>query len=157
MSISTSFNRSGIAVRLPSARTPRSSRAAAIVSISRVVAALMAAVLLAGTAPLALSAAAVDTVITPGFGTLTKCRSWVVYSRCATYHKIAVPEQIAVGDEISLTYGSNTKTYIFHVVRIRREGNSCAIWGERNDPDGEGEKLEIGQCRSAQQPASRAR
>jgi hypothetical protein len=162
MSISTSFNRSGIAVHLPSAHTPRSSGAAAIVSMAsrwcrRLVAALVAAVLLAGTAPLALSAATVDTVITPGLGTLTKCRSWVVYSRCATYHKIAVPEQIAVGDEISLTYGSNTKTYIFHVVRIRREGNSCAIWGERNGPDGEGEKLEIGQCRSAQQPASKAR
>ena len=119
-------------------------------------AALVAAVLLAGTATIAL-AAAVDTVTTPGSGTFTKCRSWVVYSRCATYHKIAVPEQIAVGDEISLTYGSNTKTYIFRVVRIRRDGNSCAIWSEGSGPNGEGEKLEIGHCRSAQQPASKTR
>ena len=123
----------------------------------RVVAALVAAVLLAGTATIALAAATVDTVTTPGSGTFTKCRSWVVYSRCATYHKIAVPEQIAVGDEISLTYGSNTKTYIFRVVRIRRDGNNCAIWSEGSGPNGEGEKLEIGQCRSAQQPASKAR
>jgi len=123
----------------------------------RVVAALAAVVLLSGTSPTALSAVAVDTVTTPGSGTFTKCRSWVVYSRCATYHKIAVPEQIAVGDEISLTYGSNTKTYIFRVVRIRRDGNSCAIWSEGSGPNGEGEKLEIGQCRSAQQPASKAR
>jgi len=60
-----------------------------------------------------------------------------------------VPEQIAIGDEISLTYGSNTKTYVFHVVRIRQKGNSCAIWSERSGPSGEDEKLEIGQCRSA--------
>jgi len=123
----------------------------------RVVAALAAVVLLSGTSPTALSAVAVDTVTTPGSGTFTKCRSWVVYSRCATYHKIAVPEQIAVGDEISLTYGSNTKTYIFRVVRIRRDGNNCAIWSEGSGPNGEGEKLEIGHCRSAQQPASKAR
>ena len=122
-----------------------------------VVAALVMVVLLAGTATIALAAAAVDIVTTPGSGTFTKCRSWVVYSRCATYHKIAVPEQIAVGDEISLTYGSNTKTYIFRVVRIRRDGNSCAIWSEGSGPNGEGEKLEIGHCRSAQQPASKAR
>jgi hypothetical protein len=159
MSILTPFDRSGIAVRLQSAHALRSSRAAAIVSRScrHVVAALLAAVLLAGAPPIALAAATVEAVTTPGSGTLTKCRSWVVYTRCATYHKIAVPEQIAVGDEISLTYGSNTKTYIFHVVRIRRKGNSCAIWNERSGPNREGEKLEIGQCRPARGPDTKAR
>jgi hypothetical protein len=124
---------------------------------NRLVAALMVAVPLAGAAPLALSAATVDAVMTPGSGTLTKCRSWVAYRSCATYHKIAVPEQIAIGDEISLTYGSNTKTYVFHVVRIRQKGNSCAIWSERSGPSGEDEKLEIGQCRSAREPGAKAR
>src|SRR3977135_2730410 len=98
-----------------------------------------------------------DAVMTPGSGTLTKCRSWVAYRSCATYHKIAVPEQIAIGDEISLTYGANTKTYVFHVVRIRQKGNSCAIGSERSGPSGEDEKLEIGQCRSAREPGAKAR
>ena len=117
----------------------------------------MAAVLLAGTAPIALAVDTVQAVTTPGSGILTKCRSWVVYSRCATYHKVAVPEQIAVGDEISLTYGSNTKNYIFHVVSIRREGNNCAIWSERSGPNGAGEKLEIRRCRSVREPGSESR
>ena len=75
----------------------------------------------------AAATAALDAVTTPGSGTLTMCRDWLVYKSCATYHRIVVPQQVAIGDQLELDYGSNQKHYIFHVVRIRLDGAGCTI------------------------------
>ena len=106
--------------------------------------------LLAGTA-LGCSAAGIDAVATDaaatgGSGSFTTCRSWIVVSSCSTYHKVSLPEHIAVGDRIKLTYGSNMKEYIFHVVGIRPHGESCTVMSPETGPEGDGEKLEVESC-----------
>ena len=57
-----------------------------------------------------------DTVkaVTPGGpGVLTKCRGWVVTSSCRTYHHISLPSRIAVGDTITISFGSHPKEFGF--------------------------------------------
>ena len=59
-----------------------------------------------------------DTVkaVTPGGpGVLTKCRGWVVTSSCRTYHHISLPSRIAVGDTITISFGSHPKEFGFSV------------------------------------------
>ena len=116
-------------------------------------AALAMALLLAGAA----SADTVDAVATPGAGALTMCRSWVVYNSCTTYNKVTLPGHVAVGDKIKLTYGSNPKDYIFHVVRIRRDGENCTVLSDASGAADGGEKLEVAPCQAAAKPASQAR
>jgi hypothetical protein len=101
--------------------------------------------------------AALDAVTTPGSGTLTMCRDWLVYKSCATYHRIAVPEHVAIGDQLELDYGSNQKHYIFHVVRIRHNGASCTILSDASGDGEDGEKIEISECRAPVKPADGTR
>ena len=98
----------------------------------------------------------VDAVITPGSGSLTVCRSWVVYNSCDA-HKVSLPDQVSVGDNIKLTFGSNAKSYTFHVVQIRQEGTACTILSEASGGREDGEKLQIGSCQPAAKPTSDAR
>src|SRR5579863_812531 len=94
-------------------------------------AAMVAAFLALITAPTMAGAADdIAAVTTPGSGALTICRDWIVHESCSTYHKVEVPDRIAVGDRIELTYGSNPKDYVFHVSGIRRDANSCTILSE---------------------------
>ena len=65
-----------------------------------------------GAAP-SVAAETVEAVTTAGSGRLTICRNWLVYNSCTTYRKVAVPDRVAVGDRISLTFGSNPKDYTF--------------------------------------------
>src|SRR5207244_177947 len=88
----------------------------------------------------------VDAVTTRGTGRFTMCRNWLVYSSCTTYGRVVLPERIAVGDQIDLTYGSNPKHYVFQVMRLRRQGDHCTILSARSGPNEEGEKIEIAQC-----------
>ena len=70
-----------------------------------------------------------DTVkaVTPGGpGVLTKCRGWVVTSSCRTYHHISLPSRIAVGDTITISFGSHPKEFGFSVARIDLKGQHCA-------------------------------
>ena len=97
-----------------------------------------------------------NAVTTPGSGSLTMCRSWVVYNSCEA-HKVALPSQVSVGDEIKLTFGSNAKTYTFHVAQIRREGGACTILSDASAGREDGEKLEIASCQPAAKSASDAR
>lgn len=96
-------------------------------------------------------------VMTSGAGALTKCRDWFVYNSCTTYHKVALPERIAVGDTITLTYGSNPKDYVFHVAGLALHGDSCTILSDHSGAAGKGEKIEVAQCRAAAKSAADAR
>jgi len=48
-----------------------------------------------------------------GAGVLTKCRDWLVTTSCNTYHHIDLPPRIAVGDTISVSFGSRPKEFRF--------------------------------------------
>ena len=61
----------------------------------------------------AAAADAVDEVHPGGPGMLTKCRDWLVASSCRTYHHISLPFRIAVGDTITISFGSHPKEYEF--------------------------------------------
>jgi hypothetical protein len=103
-----------------------------------------------GAAPSVTEAAdTVEAVTTQGSGTLTICRNWLVYSSCTTYGKVALPERVAVGDRISLTFGSNPKDYTFPVRSIRHQGTSCTILSEGGGATVGGEKIEVAQCRKS--------
>jgi hypothetical protein len=91
------------------------------------------ALVLAGLGAPALAADAVNTVDTPGEGRLIMCRDWLVYTSCWSYHHIAIPPQIKIGDNLDLTFGSNTKKMSFPVARILRDGDRCDLY---NTPDG---------------------
>jgi hypothetical protein len=61
-------------------------------------------------------------VVTPeALGVLTKCRGWLVTRSCRTYHHIRLPSRIAVGDTITVLFGSHPKEYRFSVARIALE------------------------------------
>ena len=82
-----------------------------------------ALLMIISTAPSFIAAAdTVEAVTTQGSGKLTICRNWLVYSSRTTYGKVALPERVAVGDTISLTFGSNPKDYTFPVRSIRHQG-----------------------------------
>ena len=116
----------------------------------------LAAAVVTGLAPPAL-ADTIEAVTTPRLGALTVCRSWVVYNSCTTYGKVPLPERIAVGDKVKLTYGSNPKDYIFHVVDIRRQDGRCTILSDASGGKENGEKLELMQCEASAKPAADSR
>ena len=115
-----------------------------------------AAIVIIGMAPGA-AADSIEAARTPGTGAFTMCRSWVVYNSCTTYHKVAVPGQVAVGDKIKLIYGTNPKDYIFKVVQIRHQDGSCTILSDMSRGKDDGEKLEVPQCEASAKPASDSR
>ena len=117
---------------------------------------LAAILLVIGMAPNSAGSASesIDAVTTPGAGKLTMCRNWLVYSSCTTYRKVVLPERVAVGDQITLSYGSNPKTYVFHVVRLRQQGNRCTLLSEASGPNDEGEKIEVAQCARTAKPVA---
>jgi hypothetical protein len=116
----------------------------------------LAAAVVTGLAPPAL-ADTIEAVTTPRLGALTVCRSWVVYNSCTTYGKVPLPERIAVGDKVKLTYGTNPKDYIFHVVDIRRQDGRCTILSDASGGKENGEKLELTQCEASAKPAADSR
>jgi hypothetical protein len=105
----------------------------------------------------AISAGAVNVATTPGSGDLTICRSWIVYESCTTYHKVALPERVAIGDDVKLIFGSNNKDYLFRVRRILHQGGSCKILSDMSDDKGEGERIDVPQCDIAEKPAAEAK
>jgi hypothetical protein len=87
-----------------------------------------------------------------GPGVLTKCRDWLVARSCHHYHHISLPSRVAVGDTITLSYGSSPKGYDFPVARIALEGNHCTIFSEAGgDRQGE-DKIEVAPCYQASNP-----
>ena len=86
-----------------------------------------------------------DAVMIEGSGVLTTCRSWIFFTSCTT-HKVRLPERVAAGDKVTLTYGSNTKNYTFEIALIRLQGDACTLMSESSRSDGEGEKIEVARC-----------
>jgi hypothetical protein len=93
----------------------------------------LAVLAFAGLAAPALADDAVNTVDTPGEGRLIMCRDWLVYTSCWSYHHIAIPPHVKIGDSLDLTFGSTNKQINFPVARILRDGDRCDLY---NTPDG---------------------
>ncbi len=92
---------------------------------------------------------AVEAVEPGGPGVLTKCRDWVVTSSCRTYHHINLPARIAVGDTLTLTFGSSPKEYAFSVARIAAKGRHCAIFSEADGDRHQMDKINVAPCYQA--------
>src|SRR5215472_2222360 len=69
----------------------------------------------------------VEAVTPGGPGVLTKCRNWFGASTCNEYHHVRMPPLVAVGDAISVTFGSSRKEFMFRVARITIEDHHCTI------------------------------
>ena len=96
-----------------------------------------------------------DTVVavqTGGLGVLTKCRDWLVARSCHNYHHITLPPRVAVGDTISLWFGSSPKEYDFPVARIALEGDHCAIFSEVGGDGYQVDKISVASCYRASDP-----
>jgi hypothetical protein len=89
-----------------------------------------------------------------GKGVLTICRSWIVHRSCKPYDKIVLPPRVAVGDKITLSFGSNPKDYVFHVVEIRPNGDGCILLSDESGGRTDGERIEVPSCQlAAKRPA----
>ena len=88
-----------------------------------------------------------------GPGVLTKCRDWLMARSCHHYHHISLPSRVAVGDTITLSFGSSPKEYDFPVVQIALEGDHCTIFSRLDGGDRQREdKIEIAPCYRASDP-----
>jgi hypothetical protein len=89
---------------------------------------------------------AVEAVEPGGPGVLTKCRDWVVTRSCKTYQHINLPSRIAVGDTLTLTFGSSPKEYAFSVARIDAKRGHCAIFSEAVGDRHQMDKINVAPC-----------
>jgi hypothetical protein len=103
----------------------------------------------------ARAAEAITAIETPGSGTLTICRDWLVYDSCSAYHNVVLPRRLTIGDEVKLTFGSNLKEVFFPVVAIRRDGSHCTVLSNAAADKG-GNKIDIDGCTSAPAPTGGA-
>ena len=88
--------------------------------------------------------------VVPGtFGVLTKCRGWIVITTCKTYHHMRLPHRVAVGDTITLRFGSNPKEYAFPVARIDQKAGRCAIFSEAEGHRHRIDKINVPHCHRA--------
>jgi len=93
-----------------------------------------------------------DTVkaVTPGGpGVLTKCRGWLVTTTCRTYSHISLPSRSAVGDTITILFGSHPKEFGFFVARIDLKGQHCAIFSEAEGDRHRMDKIDVAPCHPA--------
>ena len=95
--------------------------------------------------PLALAEPLVAVTVT-GKGVLTICRNWILFRTCKPYDKIDLPPRIAVGDRLDLSFGSNPKDYLFHVVEIRQKGEGCLLLSNISKGHEDRERIEVPQC-----------
>src|SRR5882724_5643464 len=93
----------------------------------------------------------IEAVHPHGSGVLTKCRDWLVASSCRTYHHISLPSRVAVGDTITLSFGSSPKEYGFWVARIALERDHCTIFSEASADGNEIDKIDIVPCYRAEE------
>ena len=92
------------------------------------------------------AAGEVDVVAPDGPGVLTKCRNWLIATSCNTYHHISLPSRIAVGDTITIHFGSSPKEYRFAVSRIVLMGQDCAIFNQADDNPQPTENIYVARC-----------
>jgi hypothetical protein len=88
----------------------------------------------------------VEAVLPGGPGVLTKCRDWLVASACNRYHHITLPPRVAVGDTITVTFGSSPKEYAFPVARIVQKGRHCAIFSDTDGDRHQIDKINVAPC-----------
>ena len=96
-----------------------------------------------------------DTVVAVqpgGPGVLTKCRDWLVARSCHHYHHISLPSRVAVGDTLTLSFGSSPKEYDFPVARIALEGDHCMIFSEVGGDRYKVDKISVAPCYRASDP-----
>ncbi|MFL5265034.1 MAG: hypothetical protein ACJ8AH_00335 [Stellaceae bacterium] len=92
------------------------------------------------------------TAVEPGGpGVLTKCRDWLVASSCKSYKHIALPARIQVGDEITVSFGSSPKEFVFTVARITLKRRHCAIFSQATGDRHEMDKINVTPCYPAKQ------
>ena len=94
----------------------------------------------------AAQAGAVEAVEPGGPGVLTKCRDWVVTRSCKTYHHINLPSRIAVGDTLTLTFGSSPKEFTFSVARIAAKRGHRTIFSEADGDRRQMDKINVAPC-----------
>jgi hypothetical protein len=93
----------------------------------------------------------VKAVAPEGAGVLTKCRNWLVTRSCRTYHHISLPSRVAVGDTITLSFGSSPKEYGFPVARIALEGDRCVIFSEVDGDRPRRDEIKVAPCYRAEE------
>jgi hypothetical protein len=101
---------------------------------------------------LAAGASAADgltAIATPGSGTLTMCRNWLLFNSCRDYNNVPLPSRIAVGDAVPLSFGSNPKDYAFPVKRITRDGDTCAVLSNAAGDSKTSDRIEVPSCQDA--------
>jgi hypothetical protein len=92
------------------------------------------------------AAGEVDVVAPDGPGVLTKCRNWLIATSCNTYHHIRLPSRIAVGDTITIHFGSSPKEYSFAVSRIVLMEHDCAIFNQTDDNPQLTDNIYVARC-----------
>jgi len=90
----------------------------------------------------------VAAVETGGNGSLTKCPSLLPTHFCHTYKHIVLPERVAVGDTLQLSFGSNPKEYGFPVARIVLDGSRCTIFSAPGEAAAQ-DRVDIAHCHPA--------
>ena len=85
--------------------------------------------------------------VTPGSpGVLTKCRGWLVTTTCRTYRHISLPSRIAVGDMITIRFGSHPKEFRFSVAWIDLKAEHCAIFSKADGDRHRMDKIDVAPC-----------
>lgn len=85
-----------------------------------------------------------------GPGVLTKCRNWLMASSCKTYKHVALPDRIQVGDQFTVSFGSNPKEFVFPVARIALKGRHCAIFSKADGDPHKTDKINVTPCYPAE-------
>src|SRR4051812_4181535 len=92
-------------------------------------------------------------VITTGrYGEFRNCYKVFFFfgTKCSDRH-VLLPERIAVGDDLVLKYGSNTKQHAFRVGQISRAiDGGCTILRDSSQQSDDGDTIWVSNC----QPAS---
>jgi hypothetical protein len=88
----------------------------------------------------------VQAIMPGGLGVLTKCRDWVVTSSCRTYHHIRLPSRVAVGDAITISFGSHPKEFRFYVARIDLKRQHCALFSKAEGHRHRMDKINVAPC-----------
>jgi hypothetical protein len=101
--------------------------------------------------PGALAGEDVEAVEPGGPGVLTKCRNWLMASTCKSYKHIALPAVIRVGDELTVSFGSNPKEFVLPVARIALKEGHCAIFSKAEGDRHKIDKINVAPCRQAKE------
>ena len=91
----------------------------------------------------------VNAIIPGAPGVLTKCRGWVVTSSCRTYHHIDLPSRIAVGDKITVSFGSHPKEFKFFIARIDLKSQHCTLFSKAEGDRHRMDKINVAPCYQA--------